>query len=179
MKDRSYRFAFVAERVRSSIALQVRALREQRNRMTQKQLGDTLGMAQTWVSKLESPDYGKMSVATLLRLAEAFDTDLEIKFRPFSVAVEVLPSQGPEYFAVPSFDEERVEIEAKLAREEEVMGGSFFAGRFSIVGSVAMASPALVHPARKKVKRPTLARRAVSEMPLPEFNSLYGLRPAA
>ena len=86
--------------------------------MTQKQLGDTLGMAQTWVSKLESPDYGKMSVATLLRLAEAFDTDLEIKFRPFSIAVDLLPSQGPEYFAVPSFEEETGEIELKLARED-------------------------------------------------------------
>jgi transcriptional regulator with XRE-family HTH domain len=86
--------------------------------MTQKQLGDALGMAQTWVSKLESPDYGKMSVATLLRLAEAFDTDLEIKFRPFSVALDVLPSQGPEYFVVPSFEEEKIVIEAKLARED-------------------------------------------------------------
>jgi transcriptional regulator with XRE-family HTH domain len=74
--------------------------------MTQKGLGDAIGMAQTWVSKLENPDYGKMTVATLLRLAEAFDTDLEIKFRPFSTTIRDLPRQGPEYFDVPSFDEE-------------------------------------------------------------------------
>jgi transcriptional regulator with XRE-family HTH domain len=74
--------------------------------MTQKQLGDAIGMAQTWVSKLENPEYGKMTVATLLRLAEKFDTDLEIKFRPFSKTLDSLPTQGPEYFTVPSFDEE-------------------------------------------------------------------------
>jgi hypothetical protein len=75
-------------------------------------------MAQTWVSKLENPDYGKMTVATLLRLAEAFDTDLEIKFRSFSTTLDTLPKQGPEYFSVPSFEHEKGEIETKIAREE-------------------------------------------------------------
>jgi transcriptional regulator with XRE-family HTH domain len=74
--------------------------------MTQKDLGEAIGMAQTWVSMLENPDYGKMTVATLLRLAEAFDTDLEIKFRPFSRILDTLPEQGPEYFSIPSFAEE-------------------------------------------------------------------------
>lgn len=111
LKDRDYRTAFVRERVRSSVALQIRALREQRNKMTQKQLGDAIGMAQTWVSKLENPEYGKMTVATLLRLVEAFDTDLEIKFRPFSQTLGALPTQGPEYFNVPSFDEELADLE--------------------------------------------------------------------
>lgn len=106
LRDTEYRHEFIKERVRSSVALQIRALRMQRNNMTQKQLGDAIGMAQTWVSKLENPEYGKMTVATLLRLAEAFDTDLEIKFRPFSRTVDVLPRQGPGYYEVPSFEEE-------------------------------------------------------------------------
>jgi transcriptional regulator with XRE-family HTH domain len=104
-RDSEYRHAFVNERLRASVALQIRALRQART-MTQKELGDAIGMAQTWVSKLENPDYGKMTVATLLRLAEKFDTDLEIKFRPFSKTLDSLPTQGPEYFTVPSFDEE-------------------------------------------------------------------------
>jgi transcriptional regulator with XRE-family HTH domain len=74
--------------------------------MTQTDLGKAIGMAQTWVSKLEDPDYGKMTVSTLLRLAEAFDTDLEIKFRPFSRTLDSLSTQGPGYFSVPNFDEE-------------------------------------------------------------------------
>lgn len=104
-RDPEYRHAFVNERLRASVALQIRALRQART-MTQKELGDAIGMAQTWVSKLENPDYGKMTVATLLRLAEAFDTDLEVKFRPFSETLDSLPTQGSEYFAVSSFNEE-------------------------------------------------------------------------
>jgi transcriptional regulator with XRE-family HTH domain len=103
--DSDYRHAFVQERVRTSVALQIRSLRDQRD-MTQQKLGEKLEMAQTWISKLENPDYGKMTVATLLRLAEAFDTDLEIKFRPFSWTVRELPKLTSEYFEVPSFDEE-------------------------------------------------------------------------
>lgn len=110
-KDREYRFTFVRERVRASVALQIRALREQRNQMTQKELAEAIGKAQTWISVLEDPEYGKMSVATLLTLAEAFDTDLEIKFRPFSRALHELTRQGPEYFEVRSFEEELPDLE--------------------------------------------------------------------
>jgi len=110
-RDRDYRAEFVRERVRSSIALQIRSLREQRNGMTQKQLGDAIGKKQTWISVLEDPEYGKMSVATLLSLAEAFDTDLEIRFRPFSRALHELTKQGPEYFEVRSFEEELPDLE--------------------------------------------------------------------
>lgn len=109
--DREYRVEFTRERVRSSIALQIRALREQRNQMTQAQLGEAIGMAQTWISKLEDPEYGKMSVATLLRLAEAFDTDLEIKFRPYSRSLDELTKQDTNYFIVPSFEEELPSLE--------------------------------------------------------------------
>lgn len=104
-RDPEYRRLFVEERLRASVALQIRALRHQ-HVMTQAELGDAIGMAQTWVSKLEDPEYGKMTVATLLRLAGAFDADLEIKFRPFSKTLDSLPTQGPEYFYVPTFEEE-------------------------------------------------------------------------
>jgi hypothetical protein len=79
--------------------------------MTQKQLGDALGKAQTWISVLEDPEYGKMSVATLLSLAVAFDTDLEIKFRPFSKALHELTKQNATYFEVRSFAEEFPDLE--------------------------------------------------------------------
>lgn len=106
LRDREYRRTFVSERVRNSVALQIRALRKQRGDMTQAHLGEALGMAQTWVSRLENPEYGKMTVATLLRLADVFDVDLEIKFRPFSMTINTLSTQGPDYFAVPSFEDE-------------------------------------------------------------------------
>src|SRR5271168_3210058 len=72
-RDRDYRVQFVRERVQSSVALQIRSLREQRNGMTQTQLGKSMGKAQPWISQIENPDYGKWSSATLLDFAEAFD----------------------------------------------------------------------------------------------------------
>jgi transcriptional regulator with XRE-family HTH domain len=110
-KDPEYRAEFVRERTRSSVALQIRALREQRNGMTQKQLGDAIGKAQTWISVLEDPEYGKMSVATLLNLADAFGVDLEIKFRPFSRTLYELTKQNADYFQVRSFEEELPDLE--------------------------------------------------------------------
>jgi transcriptional regulator with XRE-family HTH domain len=111
-KDPEYRSQFVRERAQSSVALQIRALRDQRDGMTQAQLGERMGKAQPWISQLENPEYGKMSVTTLLDLAEAFDTDLEIKFRSFSRALYELTKQGSEYFEVRSFEEELPELEA-------------------------------------------------------------------
>ena len=113
-RDPEYRRLFVEERLRASVALQIRALRQQ-HEMTQAELGKAIGMAQTWISKLEDPDYGKMTVATLLRLAGAYDADLEIKFRPFSKTLDSLPTQGPEYFHVPTFEEEFGQPEEAVA----------------------------------------------------------------
>ena len=103
-RDREYRREFVSERVRASIALQIRALREQRDRMTQTELGERLGKAQAWVSKLEDPSYGKVTVGTLLQVADAFDVDLEIKFRPFSKMLDEVSRQDASYYSMPSFD---------------------------------------------------------------------------
>ena len=118
-RDREYRQEFVRERVRSSVALQIRALREQRE-MTQRKLGEAIGKRQEWISVVEDPEYGKMSVSTLLQFAAAFDTDLEIKFRPFSRTLRELPRQDETYFDVPSFEEELPQL--KTAAEQDWIG---------------------------------------------------------
>jgi transcriptional regulator with XRE-family HTH domain len=104
-KNHSYRHSFLKEHVRTSIALQTKALRD-KYYGTQEALGAALGMAQSWVSQLENPDYGKVTVATLLRLAEAFDVSLEIRFEPFSAFLQRASAISQEYFEVPNFPEE-------------------------------------------------------------------------
>jgi transcriptional regulator with XRE-family HTH domain len=150
-KDRNYRAQFVRERVQSSVALQVRALREQRDGMTQAQLAERMGKAQPWISQLENPDYGKMSVATLLDLAVAFDVDLEIKFRPFSRALYELSRQDPGYFEVPSFDEEMPELE-----QASTSGWSASSGKWNDLSRAA----ALLYPTLQGT--PAYAAQAVA-----------------
>jgi transcriptional regulator with XRE-family HTH domain len=81
--DKAYRDAFVAEQIFSRLPMKIRCIREEQE-LTQKQLGDRAGMAQTWISKLEDPNYGKLTISTLLKIASAFDVGLQIDFVPFS-----------------------------------------------------------------------------------------------
>ena len=125
-KDKPYRDAFIAEHIYSRLPLKIRALRETRG-LSQKNLGDKIGVAQTWVSKLEDPNYGKLTLSTLLRLAPAFDVGLEIDFVPFSKVLDDTLGLTPESWEVSSFVED-VGIEnakAELANSG-VRGSKFY-----------------------------------------------------
>ena len=115
LADREYRESFVADLIYSHIPLKIRALREQRA-MTQAQLGQEAGMAQTWVSKLEDPNYGKLTIATLLKLASAFDVGLVIDFVPYSRLLDNALSLSPESFEVASFENDQHLAQEDLGR---------------------------------------------------------------
>lgn len=106
MRNKEYRDAFVAEQIFSRLPLKIRGLREQR-KLSQKELGEKAGgMAQAWVSKLEDPNYGKLTISTLLRIASACDVGLYIDFVPFSQVLNSATTLSEECFSVPSFDED-------------------------------------------------------------------------
>ncbi len=68
---------FVAEMLSSRLSKMVRTLRTDRG-WTQKQLAKKLGTTQSAISRIESAEYGKVNVSTLLALAAEFDLPLFI-----------------------------------------------------------------------------------------------------
>jgi transcriptional regulator with XRE-family HTH domain len=89
LKDKEYRDAFAVEHIDTGIPFQICALREQKGReWTQKELGIRAGMAQETISRIEDPNYGKLTLKTLKRLASAFDVALMVRFVPFGELVE-------------------------------------------------------------------------------------------
>jgi transcriptional regulator with XRE-family HTH domain len=105
LEDKEYRDAFVSEQIFSGLPLKIRSLREQR-RLSQKQLGEKTSVAQAWVSKLEDPNYGKLTLSTLLRLASAFDVGLEVDFVPFSKVLDNALGRSKGSFKVGSFEQD-------------------------------------------------------------------------
>lgn len=79
LSDKSYRVAYVQQHVKTWIAYQIRALRDQRGWL-QGKLADEMGKPQSVISRIEDPDYGKLTLQTLFDVAAAFDVALLVKF---------------------------------------------------------------------------------------------------
>jgi transcriptional regulator with XRE-family HTH domain len=94
------------------IAFQIRATRDARG-WSQGDLARESEMAQNNISRLENPEYGKQTISSLKRLADALDVALIVRFVPFSQYIDWLSGTphldegiSPETLAVPSFDDE-------------------------------------------------------------------------
>jgi transcriptional regulator with XRE-family HTH domain len=81
-QDREYRATYAESFLDTTIATQIRVLREQRG-WTQGELADYAGMKQSRISALEDANYSGWGVKTLKRLARAFDVPLNVTFGSF------------------------------------------------------------------------------------------------
>jgi transcriptional regulator with XRE-family HTH domain len=105
LKDKEYRDAFVEEHINTGVPFQIRALREQKGReWSQKELGMRTRMAQETISRIEDPNYGKLTLKTLKRLASAFDVALMVRFISFSELVEWELHLTPQSLEATSFE---------------------------------------------------------------------------
>lgn len=103
--DREYREAYADDFTDSFVAMQIRAIREQRG-MTQKELADRIGTAQAGVSRLENANYSGRSISALKKIAHQFDCWLRVSFESYSFLVEEAEGFGEEALRRPSFDED-------------------------------------------------------------------------
>lgn len=116
LKKKGFRDAFVRSHLTHGVAHQIRALREQRG-WTQTDLAKKLGLrTQSAIVRMEDPSYGKLSIATLLKLSSAFDVALSVKFVSFSKFLVEREDVSPAALATESFDNEAPRILDSIER---------------------------------------------------------------
>ncbi len=105
LRDREYRHAYADEVLNTSLASQIRVLRDQRG-LSQHDLADKLRTKQSAISRFESADYNRWSLATLRKLAEAFDVRVRISFEPFGTLWQDVANCDKEHLERPAFEED-------------------------------------------------------------------------
>lgn len=103
LRNKAYRAALVDEGIDEHIPAQIRAMRQARG-WSQKELAQRLGIPQHGVSRLENPNYGRFTLATLKRLAPVFDVALVVKYVPFSEYADWMANLSPDDLAVPDYE---------------------------------------------------------------------------
>lgn len=109
LSNKEFRDAYVADHVRTSIAHQIRALREQPERnWSQSELGARANKKQSVVSRVENPDYGQVTLQTLFEIAAAFDVQLLVQFVECEDWLERMADVTPTGLQKRSFDIHRL-----------------------------------------------------------------------
>ncbi len=135
LKDKVYRDAYVASQINIGLPFQVRALRNSRQ-WKQGELAERTSMSQPRISEIETPGGRSLNIATLLRLASAFDVGLDIRFVPFSELVDRSEGFDPDDFTVKSFNEDIAELQS-IGCEQ----GTVFHGKTEIPPNIVVLDP--------------------------------------
>ena len=93
-EDKPYRDGYLQTHIRSGIAYQINALREQSG-LTQTEFASLIGKPQSVVSRLENTEYGRVTVQTLLDVASALDVALLVRFVSYPEFLERTADMSP------------------------------------------------------------------------------------
>jgi transcriptional regulator with XRE-family HTH domain len=116
--DKRYRAEFVTAQLKQGIPFQMRRLMKQKG-LSQQALASRAGLTQGVVSRAADPEYGNLTLNTIIRIAAGFDVAFIGRFVPFSELANwfLTLSELPE---VKSFDEEDLEFRASNASSSEL-----------------------------------------------------------
>jgi len=105
-RTRRRRRTFAEEDVGTTIAAQVFALRKKHDNMSQEKLAAETEMSQARISVIENPNYRRLNIRTLQRIAKAFDVALIVRFVSFGELLDWTVSGSQKTLAPLSFHEE-------------------------------------------------------------------------
>jgi transcriptional regulator with XRE-family HTH domain len=105
-KSKKYREEFVAAQVKRGIPFQARALLKSREGWTQEILAERSGLTQGVVSRALNPNYGNLTLNTIIRIAAGFDVAFIGRFVPFSELENWFENMSEETAQVLAFEEE-------------------------------------------------------------------------
>jgi transcriptional regulator with XRE-family HTH domain len=154
-RSKQARTKLVASNLDKGIAFQIRATRDAQG-WTQADLARETGMSQNNISRLESSDYGKHTISSLKRVAEALDVALVVRFVSYSRYIDWLSGTprldfglNPESLAVPSFAEEEskgvLDIVGMSSPEVGAFSGRYYFQGVPLQSSVEFRSADLIH----------------------------------
>lgn len=124
MRSKQSRENFVSAQISTGVAAQLLAMRESRG-WTQKEVGERAEMSDARISVMENPNYDKITITTLKRLAAAFDVALMVRFIPFSQFVDWIAESTPDSLDATSFPDDKLAPRRKsVARRVQDVGGA-------------------------------------------------------
>jgi hypothetical protein len=143
LSDKEVRDEFVADQIRARIASLIRALREQEERKwTQAELGRRADKPQNVISRYEDPDYGKMSLQTLLEVAAAFDLPVWVDIPEWEEWFDRIKDVPSSKTRRSSFDLEKLSTQARAAKNGAMTGSIPNVFRLQKVSNSSGAAPA-------------------------------------
>lgn len=124
LADKKYRHLFVTSQINKLIPYQMRGLRARRD-LTQAALAELAETTQTVISRIENNGATNLSVKTLLKLAEAFDVALVVRFEPIDRFITWVDEFSPEDISFESSEsilDEATKEQASIKNTSESAG---------------------------------------------------------
>jgi transcriptional regulator with XRE-family HTH domain len=102
LREKPYRDAFVASQLKRGLPTQIRVMLKDRG-WKQSELAERSGLKQGVISRAADPDYGNLTINTILKIASGFDVAYVGRFVPFSDLARWYNDLSEDALSVPDF----------------------------------------------------------------------------
>jgi hypothetical protein len=104
--NEKYRTSYLTTRLKTFLANQIRALR---GNASQAEFGKHIGKPQSVVSRIEDPEYGNLSIQTLLEIAQKLKLALIIQFVDWPTFLRFTEETASKPLAPDAFDQAKID----------------------------------------------------------------------